>query len=93
MHSSVFLQIPLDEGNSKLYTISTSFGRFQYKVMPYGISSAPEIFQKVINIIFQGLEDNVNVLYMEDVLVCGEILNGHNKMSQHGTCSKLQSKT
>lgn len=38
----------LDEESSKLCTFNTPFGRYKFLRMPYGISSAPEIFTKNI---------------------------------------------
>ena len=39
--SSGFYQIPLSEESSKLCTFATPFGRWRFKRMPFGISSAP----------------------------------------------------
>lgn len=75
--SAAFLQIPLDEDSSKLCTITTPFGRFHYKTMPYGISSAPEVFQKIINNMFQGIQGIVP--YMDDILIHGETMEQHNE--------------
>ena len=36
----------LDEESSHLCTFNTPFGRYRFKRMPFGISSAPEVFQK-----------------------------------------------
>ena len=53
--SAAFWHLKLDEVSSSLCTFNTPFGRFKYLVMPYGIKSASEIFQRelmkgVINI-------------------------------------------
>ena len=41
-----FWQIELDESSSFLTTFWTPFGRFRWLLMPFGISSAPEEFQR-----------------------------------------------
>ena len=41
-----FLQIQLDEESSKLTTFQTPWGRYRYPRMPFGISPAPEYFQR-----------------------------------------------
>ena len=41
-----FLQIQLDEESSKLTTFQTPWGRYRYLRMPFGISPAPEYFQR-----------------------------------------------
>ena len=44
--NSGFYQIALSEESAKLTTFITPFGRFMFRRLPYGISSAPEYFQK-----------------------------------------------
>ncbi|XP_069134370.1 uncharacterized protein [Argopecten irradians] len=43
--SSGFYQVPLNTGSSRLTTFITPFGRFAFRRVPFGITSAPEIFQ------------------------------------------------
>ena len=40
-----FWHVPLDEPSLLLTTFNTPFGHYRWKRMPFGISSAPEIFQ------------------------------------------------
>ena len=40
-----FWHIALDEESSLLTTFNTPFGRYRWKRMPFGINSAPEVFQ------------------------------------------------
>lgn len=62
-----FYQIPLDPATAELTTFITPCGRFYYKRLPFGISSAPEIFQRVMEGI---LRDETNVIcYIDDNLV------------------------
>lgn len=44
--ASGFWQIALDEESSKLTTFITPKGRYCFKRLPFGITSAPEIFQR-----------------------------------------------
>ena len=41
-------QVSLDETSSEICTFITPFGRYKFNRLPYGISCAPEIFQKYI---------------------------------------------
>ena len=41
-----FWHVELDEESSLLTTFSTPFGRYRWKRMPFGICSAPEVFQR-----------------------------------------------
>ncbi|GBN49081.1 hypothetical protein AVEN_38081-1 [Araneus ventricosus] len=53
--SCAFLQIPLTEESSKLCTIATPFGRYKVCRLPYGLTSSPEVYQKTIENIFNGI--------------------------------------
>lgn len=97
--STAFLQVPLDKHSSSLCTIATPFGRYRYKTMPYGINSASEIYQKIINHILGGLEGVIP--YIDDVLIFGKNIEEHNqrlknvldrarKYNLHFSKSKLQ---
>ena len=46
--SHAYLQVPLDFTSKKYTTINTPKGLFQYERLPFGISSAPSIFQRIM---------------------------------------------
>ena len=75
--SSAFLQLPLTHESSLLCTIATSFGRYRYLRLPYGISCAPEIFQRCISEILEGVEGVLS--YFDDILVFGKTIEEHNR--------------
>ena len=50
-----FWYINLDEECSYLTTFQTPFGRYRWKHMPFGISSAPEVFQRKMYELIEGL--------------------------------------
>ena len=47
--NSGFHQVPLDEDSQELTTFITSFGRFCFKRLPFGISSGPEVFHRIMS--------------------------------------------
>ena len=65
--NSGFHQVPLSEESAKLTTFITPFGRYMFRRLPYGISSAPEFFQKRMDQELAGLEWVVS--HMDDILV------------------------
>ena len=67
--NSGFWQIPLAEQSRLLTTFITPEGRFCFNKLPFGISSAPELFQKRMKAILEGLEGVVCLI--DDVLVFG----------------------
>ena len=68
--NSGFWQIPLAKESRPLTTFITPFGRYCFNKMPFGISSAPEHFQRRMSQILEGL-DGV-ICQMDDVLVFGK---------------------
>ena len=52
---SGFWHVKLSESSSQLTTFNTPKGRYQWLRMPFGISSAPEVFQRRMHEIIEGL--------------------------------------
>ena len=75
--TSGFWQIPLDPSTAKLTTFISPFGRFYYKRLPFGITSAPEIFQRTMEEILQGI-NNV-VCFFDDILIHSSCPEEHEK--------------
>jgi len=68
--NSGFWQIPLAEESKLLTTFITPFGRFCFNKLPFGISSAPEIFQRQMNEVLSGLPGVL--CHIDDILVYGQ---------------------
>ena len=64
-----FWQVPLDEKSSKLTCLNTSFGRYRWLRMPFGLNSAPEVFQRRMHEIIEGLP-GTEVIF-DDFLIIG----------------------
>ncbi len=64
-----FTQVQLDEMSSFTTTMQTPWGRYRWLRLPYGISSAPEEFQRRIHEALDGLEGVFNIA--DDVLIYG----------------------
>ena len=63
----------LDEASSYLTTFNTEFGRYQYTVMPFGITVAEDVFQRKLNQYF-GKINNV-IIIADDIMVVGKPQN------------------
>ncbi|XP_065174678.1 uncharacterized protein K02A2.6-like [Sycon ciliatum] len=70
--NSGFHQIPLAPESQLLTTFITPIGRFCYTRLPFGISSAPEYFQKQMSDLLSDLPGNICM--MDDVLTFGSTL-------------------
>ena len=74
--ASGFWQIPIDEDSQLLTTFITTFGRYAFCRLPFGISSALEIFQRKRSTLLEGLNGVEGI--MDDILVHGRNREEHD---------------
>ena len=72
-----YLQVPRAKQSRHLTAFVTHEGMFQYRRMPYGLSSAPSAFQKIVSSVLSGIEGTLNLL--EDVVVYGNDKAEHDQ--------------
>ena len=72
-----YQQIPLEEESKQYVVINTLRGLYKYNRLPFGVASAPAIFQKTMDNLLQGLK-KVTV-YIDDILVTGSTQEEHLK--------------
>ena len=75
--NSGFWQVELLHDSALLTTFITPFGRFCFKPLPFGITSAPEYFQQRMHEILRGLKGVVCLI--DDVLVHGVTQEEHDE--------------
>ena len=76
--SHAYQQLVLEEESQKLVTITTHKGLFKYNRLPFGISTAPTVFQCVIENLLQGLK--YVAVYLDDILITGRSRVEHLKI-------------
>ena len=64
-----FWHVALDESSSYLTTFNTPFGRYRWRRLPFGISSAPEVFQRKMHELVEGMS-GIEVV-ADDFIVVG----------------------
>ena len=71
-------QIALRPSAREKTAFITPDGLFQYKVLPFGLRTAPAIFQRVINTV---IADMPNIKsYLDDIILCSNTWNDHMKL-------------
>ena len=78
-----FWQVQLTDKSSYLTTFNTPFGRYRWRRMPFGISSAPEVWQQKMHEIVEGLS-GVEVI-ADDFLICGFGATKEQATANHDT--------
>ena len=74
--NSGFWQVPLVPESRPLTTFLTPFGRYCFNRLPFGITSAPEYFQRHMSKVLEGLEGVVCLI--DDILVYGKDEEEHD---------------
>ncbi|XP_055910817.1 uncharacterized protein K02A2.6-like [Eupeodes corollae] len=72
-----FWQLELNEESKNLTVFSTPFGTYRYEVLPFGIKTAPEKFQKLNDKYFRNLPGVFG--YIDDLIIGGKTLLEHDK--------------
>jgi len=85
--SHAYQQILLDDDSRDFVTINTHKGLYRYNRLPYGVSSAPGIFQRTMENVLQGIP-NV-VVRVDDILITGRTNDEHFETLDKVLC-KLQ---
>ena len=85
-----YQQMELDDDSKELVAINTHQGLYQFNRLPYGVASAPALFQRTMDTILRGIP-NV-ICYIDDILVTGSTDEKHlvnleevlKRLQQHG---------
>ena len=73
--SHAYLQLQLDESSQEYVTMNTHHGLYRYTRLPFGIASAPAIFQRTMETLLKGLP--MVVAYLVDISVAGKTEQEH----------------
>ncbi|XP_065073800.1 uncharacterized protein K02A2.6-like, partial [Ochlerotatus camptorhynchus] len=73
-------QMEISKESRPITTFITKTGLYRYERLMFGVSCAPEIFQKTMEAILAGLEGII--IYLDDIVVFGETRAEHDKRLQ-----------
>ena len=72
-----FHGVEIEEKSRPLTTFRTTFGAWQWNVMPFGLSNAPSTWQQVINdTLFEGL-GSFCCAYVDDIIIWSPSVEQH----------------
>ena len=66
---AAYQQMALDDKSAKLVTINTHQGLYEFTRLPFGVASAPAVFQRAMDSVMQGIPHCI--CYLDDILVTG----------------------
>ncbi|PIO72744.1 integrase core domain protein [Teladorsagia circumcincta] len=73
--ADAYLQVEVDDASKELLTINTHRGLFSFNRLPFGVKSAPGIFQQIMDSMIAGLDGCA--AYLDDVIVTGRTTEEH----------------
>jgi len=74
---SGYHQILMDEESVEITTFTTKFGNYQFKVMPFGLTGAPAIFQREMNRILFSFIRKFVFNFIDDILIYSKNIEEH----------------
>ena len=103
---SGYWQVAMDEKDKEKTAFACHKGLFEFNVMPFGLSNAPAVFQKLMSVVLQGCND-FSTAYLDDIMIFSPTLEEHlehicvifDRLRQHilklklKKCSFLRSET
>ena len=84
---SGYHQIPLAEDSREPLVMGNELGQFAWRVMPQGIKTAPNYFQRLMDQIFQDVPLSSMVIYLDDILCHAKDIDSN--LDQLDECFKL----
>lgn len=75
---SGYWQVLMDEDDKEKTAFACHRGLFEFNVMPFGLSNAPAVFQELMSVVLQGLNEFA-IAYLDDILIFSSTLEDHLK--------------
>ena len=72
-----YLQIPLSEDSKELTAFICSEGLFEFNRLPFGVNTAPGLFQEMINHILGDCQHKFVMAYLDDIIIYSKTFEEH----------------
>ena len=75
--NSAYWQVHIKKEDKKKTAFITKYGLFQFARMPFGLCNAPATYCRVMNLILHGLNWDIVLAFLDDILVLGDSFETH----------------
>ena len=72
-----YWQVENDPETADKTTFITKKGAFKFEVLPFGLSNAPAVFQRLMNLVMQGLTWEACLVFLDDIIVMSSTFEQH----------------
>jgi hypothetical protein len=77
--NSAYFQVKVNEADKSKTAFITKYGTYQFVKIPFGLCNAPSTFSRVMNLVLKGLNWNIVLAFLYDILVLGNTFANHIK--------------
>ncbi len=71
--------VRIREGDEWKTAFNTPTGHFEYRVLPFGLTNAPAVFQALINDVLRDMVNRFVFVYLDDILIFSPSLQVHTQ--------------
>ena len=75
--ASGYWQVAMDDDSREKTAFVTHSGLYEFLVMPFGLCNVPATFQRLMEVVLDGLVRKKCLVYIDDILVVGETFEEH----------------
>ena len=93
-----YYQVCIRDSDYPKTAFKTPFGSYEFRVLPFGLTNAPAVFQSMMNRIFRLFLGQFVLVYLDDILVFSRSADEHErrlaqvleKLQQHQLVARLE---
>ena len=66
--TGAYHNVPIAEQDRPLTAFVSPFGQFQFCQMPFGLSNAPQVYSRLVQLLLQGTDVRHILAYIDDII-------------------------